>query len=196
MNILNNELVRKYFECEDSNGWCRRGLTPNTIGIAHATYSEWAMACMTYRILQAMQEPIKIGESYLYVDSDGTVTERTRNYGAVDWAVHTTCLRLPDRFQKQECCKSHWCEGCNQYLAHKYDPKPAPKPEKCECVAHPDCNACQGDGRAGHCLPKDEVEEKIKEIAGKAHKLCIDKDYESCAFTDDMRKLVVLARKS
>lgn len=163
MNILENELVRKYFGENDSRSQDRR--------------TNWAMS---HRILRAMQEPIKKGEGILQIMSDDRVIEKTEAYGD-HFNLHLDLLRLPDRFQKQE------CQFCETYKIHICDPKPTPEPDlswKCHCgVLYP------SELHKQNCKPKDEVEEKLKVI----EKVC---SMNGLNLGINLRELVALARRS
>lgn len=75
MNILDNELVRKYFYEGDHY-------------------------LMTDRILEAMQQPIKKGDKYLNLFISGEILEHVSEYAFP--AFHSWALRLPDRFQPKD----------------------------------------------------------------------------------------------
>jgi len=89
MNILENELIRKYF------GW--------SMGPTSVELDDMRIA---YFVLAAMQEPIKKGDRYLSIDQYGNVTESSQS-SETGWAdYHPSALRLPQRFQtpeKKEC---------------------------------------------------------------------------------------------
>lgn len=140
MNILDNELVRRYF-------WCNPGCESWESHYSH----------MAHRVLLAMQEPIRKGERYLYwsLDYPESWVEQTQTND--DDSFHPLKLRLPDRFQKRECeCICHntkenhnCCENMN---------KPQPEAQKCDCVGNslgPNCKI-----HPQYDNPKDEVEEK------------------------------------
>lgn len=85
MNILNNSLVKKYFD--DCNS------------------CEGHMNCIARRILEAMQVPIKKGERYLLIAHNGAIEMKV----GLEWPnLHFDVLRLPDRFQIKLCnCICH-----------------------------------------------------------------------------------------
>src|ERR1700680_3587306 len=88
VDLLNDPLIRKYF-----------GDIPN------CKPSEYPMA-VAYRVLLAMQEPIRKGERYLYIDSlNGLIVQEKMLKGEVVGipAFHPFYLRLPAAHQKREC---------------------------------------------------------------------------------------------
>jgi hypothetical protein len=93
VSLLENELVRRFFgECEDHLG-CNRD-------------------CMSRHILDAMQQPIKKGERYLFHNGE-KLTEFTVTGAEADEPFHPLLLRLPDKFQpKQECDGVLVCQKC------------------------------------------------------------------------------------
>lgn len=107
--LLENELVRKYFGCD----LC----TSNWGNKSHACFER-----ISYRIFQAMSEPIKKGESWLELYGNGRV-ELNEGYDDDGFdPMHPYFLRLPDRFQpspEREVAK----------IAHVCD---------CEFCGHPD----------------------------------------------------------
>jgi hypothetical protein len=85
MDVLDNELVKKYFG--NIQDW-----KPGEKVAGVVTHG-----CMAQRILMAMQELIRKGEKYLEIRHDSSVAEQIAMY---DWGViHCNLLRLPDRFQ-------------------------------------------------------------------------------------------------
>lgn len=155
-SILDNEKVREYFgECvcgQDCDTPCR--------------YAADA-------VLRAMQQPIKRGERYLVIRMKGgyeiDVIEEVEASFTRDpltgW--HSSYLRLPDRWQKKECCT--WVGRCDTCGRDKYaEDQPAPEPEK----------------------ESSAVEEKIKELV-IGHKPSCDATED---FEDQLRALVALAR--
>lgn len=107
MSILDNELVKKYFECE-------RGCVCKWRGIGDH---------MCRKIVIAMQQPIKKGERYLGLDMDGAVCER--NIYPSSENLHPFSLRLPDQFQpkvtaegtetkEMRYCKHIVISGCSE----------------------------------------------------------------------------------
>lgn len=92
MNILENSLVVKYFGCG-----CK----------AEKTNCPERMA---YRVLQAMQEPIRKGEKFLSLYADGTLNEAMADKDD-DKIWHSDLLRLPDQFQTE---REPYCSECNQ----------------------------------------------------------------------------------
>lgn len=209
-SLLDNELVRKYFGCDI------RGVQT----LCDHFNQQNCHKSMSYRVLQAMQQPIRKGERYLvgtHKDSDiWRIVEKTWE-GTEIKGWHTAYLRLPDVFQKQECehsglkryCgKDVYCEECkreisnlfarcNLIIPHDGPCKPPPAPEKLTPLT---CHL--GHGFSSYCglcdphKPKDAVEEKIKGVGdwlyANAHKMkCSPKHIEYC-----LRDLVRLARET
>jgi hypothetical protein len=84
MNILENELVNKYFGCNAQTGCdCPSG--------------ECAPQ-MAYRILKAMQEVINKGERCLMVGQNGVITETTWMSDPL-FGIRSNALRLPSAHQ-------------------------------------------------------------------------------------------------
>ena len=82
MNLLENELIKKYFGCYKKD--CQnRG--------------DEEMAC---NVLHAMQEPIKKGDKFLFNERVDIWTEQTEN--CEDNYFHPFRLRLPDAFQEKK----------------------------------------------------------------------------------------------
>lgn len=119
-DLLDNELVRKYFGCPAND--CREHVPCYTV--------EQHMA---FRVLHAMQQSIKKGERYLnWSDNDGgfyeTMAQGDHDAENPHWGV----LRLPDRFQKKECCDQYFGGSCPTcHSVHSCRPKP--EPPKCVC---------------------------------------------------------------
>ena len=125
MDLLDNPLIRKYFHVGCNDDPC------------YLAHNHDAMRASL--VLCAMQEPIKKGERILVISSsDGSIREedavRDCDY------IHPFDLRLPDRFQKQECFVSiqRECPQCRKQHVWKIDEesKPTPEPEKCNCTGH------------------------------------------------------------
>lgn len=141
MNILDNVLVRKYFE------------TP-------ADSVEGPFIALA--VLDAMQQPILKGERYLgYRFSEQTIKDEIALRDQLE-PYHPGMLRLPDAFQKQErkehCGCACWCTEPHCFQAEGH--KPTPSPEKCGyCGAYGNHG-----GKPCEHKPKDEVEEKITYI--------------------------------
>lgn len=173
-SLLDNELVRRYFGCDivqgpfkcDSDG--------------RHCHEEWA-----YRVLLAMQEPIKKGERYLHSENAGKTWEEGQHGGAY-WQLqpyHPFDLRLPSRFQAQgkKCDRFRsgnglYCSNCGGFQ-HNHQPPP-PEEKKCThrqfCICMHRCKDCQlkpseeAYGKSIQDILKDEVvEEKINEIHRK-----------------------------
>lgn len=208
MNLLDNELIRKFFACSSE---CRC----ETFGSC-----EGALAT---RVLTSMQEPIKKGDKYILCDHDGVISLRTAEY-ALDSAIHSACLRLPDRFQpsvskvqKQnaECIKCHraeslYCKECFEGEVLLVEKCVCPcckgvphlqkechyafhlvkeKPEKCHHENHCNKLPCPDCGRLS-AAPKDQIEETIQYL----HKIY---NQPHCRpLEDNLRALVNLVRKS
>ena len=86
--LLSNELIKKYFACDKRIG---------TKGdhICHEI--------MAYKILCAMQEPIRNGEKYLSLGTHAVGDVITENEYPEFWPpFHPLALRLPDRFQPEK----------------------------------------------------------------------------------------------
>ena len=135
MNLLDQELVRKYFGCVEQDG-CKA---------AHHN-PDLCAAYMATRILRAMQEPIGKGEKYLFWH-DNFVELRISDGTDLTWSSHSHpwCFRLPEAWQGgRECsdyrlqCRSckkdvtatHECRGSSD--CHHFD-KPDAVEEKCFC---------------------------------------------------------------
>lgn len=138
MSLLENELIRMYFgfECPRSMGCTDPNCYERTIQLA-------------YKVVQAMEEPIKVGEKYLEIDHvSGLCGERVAKYETKGVVFNPWGLRLPSRFQatveKKECCP-HGVEAkliypCNECIAKLNNPAPA-ETEKCWCK--PDQETCR-----------------------------------------------------
>jgi hypothetical protein len=86
MNLLDNELVKKYFHDDDVDD----------------QYG--------YKILEAMHQPIAKGERYLWINSEGKEAGKVFTADvAVFEKYHPFFLRLPDRFQTKECQHMFCC---------------------------------------------------------------------------------------
>lgn len=130
-SLLDNELVYYYFHRNhgpaDHNEICR-----------------WELA---YRIVDAMQQPIRKGERYLYINHfDSIVVESYVGHpefvSDIPKTFHPHYLRLPDTFQKKACFHNsgsmgieHPCPECGETLCWNLDlsgkpSKPTPSPEK------------------------------------------------------------------
>jgi hypothetical protein len=135
---------------------------------------------MAVHILDSMQEPIRNGDSYLWIHDNGTIEkkfyDRIKQMDIFEkQGYHPSALRFPDRFQKKECiCKIielwrgeglNWENGCPQ---HGWNP-PLPETDtdkcpcrfkihwKCECECH-------------YPSLSTELENKIKNIVYHADK--------------------------
>lgn len=181
-DLLDNELVRKYFGCGPLTACC--GNLDGGMPVEH----------MSYRILRAMQQPIKKGERYLvgtHQDTDmwGVVEKTWEGTDIRGW--HTAYLRLPDRFQKQE-NPTHVCPECRAIhpVLDNDGSQPKPSPEKCGC---PPAAILQW----GHiCMAVDPVEEKIQALTDKWRVIeWSNPDRAPFVLMQDLRDLVALARK-
>lgn len=116
MNILENELVKKYFGIYHCEHLARLMREPGTL----------CEFCMSRNILQAMQEPINEGDLLLELGSrvegykNKTITATDSGYGV----MHPYFLRLPDRFQaeKKECSHENMppCGFCGAIPIYKH----------------------------------------------------------------------------
>lgn len=104
MDILDNELVQRYWGHKN----CDRA----------AHNPDLCRAYMAWRVLRAMQEPIRNGERYLFGDGSSW-QEKIRIDENEDFSYHPMMLRLPDKFQpaKKACePQDHVCEKCGLVL--------------------------------------------------------------------------------
>lgn len=123
-NLLENQLVRKYFACESFGGH------------KLCTKQGYCKQYMAYRIIQAMQEPIKSGEKMLELYHDGRVVEEISvgNHNQ----FHSWFLRLPSQFQppkkEMECLiLGHMCDNCGgEIWEHKKSPSPSKAEFECK----------------------------------------------------------------
>lgn len=214
MNILENELVRKYFGCH-----CPP--EQNTLAGYHPeNCSDKAIAL---RILQAMQEPIKKGESYL--------NSANKN----DWIRLDDCpidiedfhpfgLRLPDQFQSpkpstakclhktsgcycsysitgHECCGylNHHI-GCICHLQKPCSHQSSPAKECSHCTGILERHQLENQNEClcqCHKTPLyDLVEEKIKEIKFELIWSNDKQAYLIHPLEVRLRELVALARET
>lgn len=92
MNILDNDLVLKYFKCKFM--MCFDG-----------NHTDTCEQERSFRILDAMQQPIRKAERYLCIQNvkDVTIDEQIiKGDYYVEPSFHPFWIRLPDAFQKQE----------------------------------------------------------------------------------------------
>lgn len=181
VNILDNELVRKYFregpclgEPNKFNGDCKH------------------KNCVALRVLNAMQEPVKEGEQYCAISAYREVSGPHRFTSSDQWKFHCQWLRLPDRFQeteKKELCEDKMkceCHSCTQARAgHPFGSfgyRPPPSPEKCDHIGKHLGQLCQE-------YKPDPVEEKIEEFIQWANSPLTP------VWKEKLRELVDLARK-
>lgn len=165
MSILDNERVRKYFQCDRGHcpKWHKDQIEPD--------YLE----CMALRVLQAMEEPIKKGEKYL--DLSNADYREKNHLGQLPAMIadgdleetHFGFLRLPDRFQplpegeKEDGFFCPSCEHCRQLdLQETFEHKPK-KFVKCKHCGHrtkpENEDRCPQNSEA-----PSAVEEQIKDI--------------------------------
>lgn len=153
MSILNNELVRRYFSCGTHSGGCICPEGRHNLVLAYA-------------VLNAMEEPIKIGDKLLRIIHADRVEEYTAKIDAESGFDHGSivCLRLPSKFQ--------------------------PSREKCDELRHQmGYELCSGCGQK----KPDPVEEKISEIYAFHHDGHFLK--ETASLDQRLRELVELARQ-
>lgn len=84
MDILDNELVKKYFGCDDKSCFCQ--IMPNGKKISLEL------------IFKAMQQVINKGERCLMISPNGTITETTWMSDPL-MGIRSNAIRLPDQFQ-------------------------------------------------------------------------------------------------
>lgn len=184
-NLLDNELVRTYFGC--------RALCTEA-HFVNVGYDEHER-CIAYRILDAMQQPIRKGERYLDINGLSCGAGVKEGVSLLDiYYLHAFYLRLPNAFQpqnqKQENpqCQPMCCAICGGTVVHK----PTPSPEKCEasikccagCWKYPEKHDCPCH------KPKDAaVEEKIEKMAKQFMPRLF-------GFETELRDLVRIARET
>lgn len=191
MNLLENELVKKYF----GN---RHESCPPGCNYGHEEK-------MAYRILAAMQEPIKKGERYLFIQNYEVPGSNSSGYQEIleiesgyDYNIfHPLFLRLPSGFQtpeKEECdhpfknlvfqTSGILCCLCSKTVKPSCAEKPTPDPVYC-CVCG--YRGPQENWGTHKCFP-DPAEEKIKEIIDD-QPMTLNKSVAA------LRELVALARQ-
>ena len=144
MNFIENELMRKYFACEQE----------------HKGVVAFEDCCVSRNVLTAMQEPIGIGERYL--NTGGTSDswlELTANskFGS---GYHPYQLRLPDRWQNVTCDHDQYkkvCCNCGEICDVERKLQTAPK-SKLVCACYP-LSGLHMEPCSCHCH-KPEPEEK------------------------------------
>jgi hypothetical protein len=127
MNLLDNELIKKYFGS-------RHESCPPECNYGHEEK-------MASRILAAMEEPIKNGDKYLDIHDLSNVKKAAFDLGG----LHTETLKLPSRFQtpdKKECdhpfanllfqASGILCCLCAEIVKRSCQDKPAPTPDPVE----------------------------------------------------------------
>lgn len=214
-DILENELVQKYFSCEAHEIQCRNGLDSRD----H----------MAFRVLASMRGPIHKGEKVLRWDVKGPFAE-AKFYeiyfeGELGGGFHPYELVLPDRFQagKKECdchCQHNYCgcgitctqpppaptlsgkvtpemfrltplpPGCCQCAGRNHEPEcPIGKPALDKCTCHYTDERVEDPKCPRHKHDSEKaVEEKIMEISQK-HGAC------SGGWEHELRELVELAKR-
>lgn len=181
MNLLENELVKKYF----GN---RHESCPPGCNYGHEEK-------MAYRILAAMQEPIKNGERCLNIFGKEPIEDIWNGEMKLD--LHAYILRLPSGFQtpeKEECdhpfknlvfqTSGILCCLCSKTVKPSCAEKPTPDPVYC-CVCG--YRGPQENWGTHKCFP-DPAEEKIKEIIDD-QPMTLNKSVAA------LRELVALARQ-
>lgn len=154
-SLLDNALVLKYFGCEEG------------------FYSGDTRQDRAYRVLQAMEQPINLGDKVIYCTGvlGGQPLEGMAREIWKEGDFHPHTLRLPSRFQTQGM-------------------------KECDC---PPCRNC-GVVPLAHQPPPSEVEEKIEEIIKTpgytTHTECGSNinTLESCDLVKALLELVQLAR--
>jgi hypothetical protein len=139
MNILENELVRKYF----GSGRCESCFGQSCVVTGVPDHH----ACMSFRVLSAMQEPIREGERYLnlFLPTQWRELILRNGPGYVIDGWHSSCLRLPDRFQKKEIfkCVDPDCPCDKEHRSMSWAELPKPAPENCPTNCGPGCGCCK-----------------------------------------------------
>ncbi len=205
MNLLDNELVRKYFTCQiRQSGSCGR------LPEGESFHIPGDKTCLSAAVIRAMQEPIRKGERYLYIC--GLRIEESVQEHDWDACWHPIRLRLPDLFQKTFCSTrlvigTDKCGACGEMLErqtrHVEEP---PEPPKCkhgvkettiypcnDCIAEmdkpkdPKCPICGRDS----CWQHDAVEIKIKDIDDRVGEF---NSNGAQSLEEELRELVKLAR--
>lgn len=106
MDILENELVRKYF----GNGPCES--VPGQACIISGCPNHFA--CMAWRVFKAMQEPMSEGTKILTWRTHQRFEESTAS-NSIGTEFHPGILVLPEKFQT---AKQDWCMACNTQAKH------------------------------------------------------------------------------
>jgi hypothetical protein len=176
MNLLDNELVKKYFCYEPAGGWA-------------------------YRVLEAMHQPIAKGERYLWISSEGKEAEKVFTADvAVFEKYHPFFLRLPDRFQTEEekvevYTKYDTCSLCKTVTEHICEIRePQLAPERGNCVHGPNaqCDSCNTRSpEAAVEEMKDKIHLYFQCLRQTAHYHCDD---TNCQVLIYLRELLKLAR--
>jgi hypothetical protein len=166
MSLLDNELVRKYFDVPI------RG--PNTM---ESEVRQW----MSLRIIEAMQAPIKRGERFLVVNNvDNEIRVLEEIWGGKDYfGPHFYELRLPDRFQWKFELPRKKLHECN-----------------CEFCGSPETLALgETDEEQKIRTAPYAVEEKIQSLSFNENKWAIQHESGKW-LAKELRDLVALARKT
>jgi hypothetical protein len=188
MNILDHELVKKYFGCSPE-----------------LNYPHDCLEFRSKRVLDAMQQPIKKGERYLEVNRMGCEFRiREKECDGNIFGVHFYELRLPDAWQGKE-CEHTWVknsgESCYKCNEHRCEAQPIDGKTWCQCrqhkpapeTFHPSltCECSKGDRhhlKTSDCYrPSSAVEEKIQAMCAN---VTVPSKFES-----ELRELVRLARE-
>jgi hypothetical protein len=182
MNVVDNELVRKYFGA----------------GMGLSITKEFKLPDVAYNVLMAMQQPIAKGERYLLIDSE-VISEKVADSNSLDHTKHLGALRLPDRFQTKDCP----CLLCG-YHHPVLGGYPAPERGKCDhngkhlgllCPEICECNG--GAKKCDHPLfqsPGAAVEEKINQMKSYRPDGFLIRWQDEVRFEKELRELVRLAR--
>lgn len=196
MDILENELVKKYFGCH-----CPP--MANVYGDIHQKNCSPEATAM--RVIQAMQEPIKkdelVLERFCSKEEEWQVMKSPKDFDA---DIHSAFLLLPPRFQKSEekKCEHHWLKrsgkDCYKCGTVKCQAQPLHGKMWCNCDQHlgkpTECPSCFDPSGAGRCgCWKDPVNQKIEQLseAWRDDENCAPKEY----YVKELSALVELARK-
>jgi hypothetical protein len=98
MNLLDCELIRKYFGCDKE----------------HKCEIATCGSCMAFNIFYAMRTPIAVGDRVLYIINNAEGFEvREKVACSLGQPLYPFFLRLPDRFQTKACeHEGLLCPGC------------------------------------------------------------------------------------
>jgi hypothetical protein len=121
-SLLEHLLIQKYFKPDF------KAYYPVMDKTHQMDAEAWDRCAMAYRILQAMEEPIKIGDKLLRIIHVERIEEYTAKIDAENGFEHGSivCLRLPPQFQpeREKKCEPFMvkCESCG-YEASIHMPK-------------------------------------------------------------------------